>query len=297
MLGSGSKEVSIDITKEEYIKKGARIYQCINVLKTVIPLTVAGVIAKAKFPKVGTAAAGEMSSTFAIGILKTKSSIQFAKALYNPYITNKIDLVWNEISEHDLKQELKMLDVDNDKVFKDLDQQQKLIQQQIEIEIKKAEQEKERKRIELEKKDLEAKIAKIQTALALEKAFIQSLEKVVNSCGVAISKSSNSSEAITFSNIQPEFPGGLAAMNEFLSKNLAYPKKAMEEGIEGKVYIQFTVETDGSITNITVLKSDHQLLNQAAVDVISKMPKWNPATNEGNTVKVAHTLPINFVLD
>ncbi len=294
MLFKENKEVEIDIVNEENIKNGARIYQCINILKTVIPLTVSGVIAKAKFPKSGSSNAKEMSNTFAIGIYKTKSSIQFAKALYNPYETNKVTLVWNEVSEEYLKQELKILDVETDEVFKDLEQQEILIKKQIEIEIKKAEQEKERKRIEIEKKDLEAKIAKIQTALALEKAFIQTLENVVNSCGLATSNSTNLDAANSYFEVQPEFPGGQAALYDFLSKNLAFPKEAIEQGIEGKVYIQFTVETDGSITNITVLKSDHQLLNQAAVDVIRKMPKWGPATNEGSVIKVAHTLPINF---
>ncbi len=63
---------------------------------------------------------------------------------------------------------------------------------------------------------------------------------------------------------------------------------------EGKVHVQFTVETDGSITNITLLKTDHQLLNQAAIDVIRKMPKWNPASTNSTAIKSQFTLPINL---
>jgi TonB family protein len=285
LLGNNPLEKTIETGKEKNIK-GTKVYQLLNTLKTIIPLTIIGTISKAKFPRAGTTGANAMSNTFALGIQKENGKLYFAKENYNPYENSNVRLEWQEVSEDQLMEQLRELDGASSPLMKELKEQQNILNKQLKIESQKTE-------LKVEMDSIQSKIDNIEKALALERAFIQTLENVVNSCGVAISNETNS-EVISFSEIQPEFPGGQTALFEFLSKNIVYPKEALEQGIGGKVYVQFTVETDGSITNITVLKSDHQLLNQAAVDVIRKMPKWGPATNEGSVIKVAHTLPINF---
>ncbi|PKP46324.1 MAG: energy transducer TonB [Bacteroidetes bacterium HGW-Bacteroidetes-12] len=92
----------------------------------------------------------------------------------------------------------------------------------------------------------------------------------------------------------PEFPGGQEAMFKFLAKNIIYPKEAKEKGIEGKVYVNFTVNEDGSIGNVKVIRGVHPLLNNEAVRVIESFPKWTPGKQKGELVRVSYNLPITF---
>lgn len=94
----------------------------------------------------------------------------------------------------------------------------------------------------------------------------------------------------------PEFPGGMDALREFIQKNLQYPQLARENGIEGKVYVTFVVEPDGSITNIKVLRDIGGGCGAEAVRIVKLMPKWNPGTQRGKPVRVQFNLPIEFKL-
>ncbi len=95
---------------------------------------------------------------------------------------------------------------------------------------------------------------------------------------------------------KPSFPGGNNAMMIFLSKNIVYPKLANEVNITGKVYIEFTVEKDGSISNLIVLKGIGGGCEEEALRVIRMMPKWNCGKQNGIPVRVRLTLPIKFSL-
>ncbi len=94
-----------------------------------------------------------------------------------------------------------------------------------------------------------------------------------------------------------EFPGGQAKLYEFLRENIQYPKECIEKGIEGKVYVKFVVMKDGSISNITILKPAHKLLNEEAIRVVGLMPKWNPGQINDDVVNSFYTLPITFLVD
>ena len=93
------------------------------------------------------------------------------------------------------------------------------------------------------------------------------------------------------------FPGGQANLMKFLSENTKYPKKAEEEGVQGRVICQFELDEKGYISNIKVAKHIHPLLDAEAVRVISVMPRWIPAKQNGELVKIRYTLPITFRLD
>jgi protein TonB len=95
---------------------------------------------------------------------------------------------------------------------------------------------------------------------------------------------------------KPAFPGGEAAMYKWLSDNMNYPAAAAEEGVSGKVTVQFIVEKDGSITNVHVVRGKHPALDAEAKRVVSKMPKWTPGRNNGQPVRVTYNLPVNFQL-
>ena len=94
----------------------------------------------------------------------------------------------------------------------------------------------------------------------------------------------------------PEFPGGMDSLLAFLQRNIVYPELARENGIEGKVYVTFVVETDGSISNVKVLRDIGGGCGLEAVRVVKLMPKWKPGKQAGKAVRVQYNLPIYFVL-
>ena len=97
--------------------------------------------------------------------------------------------------------------------------------------------------------------------------------------------------------VMPEYPGGLAECMKFLSKNVRYPKKARENGTQGRVVVQFYVETDGSIDDIKIVNSVSWELNDEAKRVIKKMPKFKPGTIGGEPARMQSFLPIMFRLN
>lgn len=94
----------------------------------------------------------------------------------------------------------------------------------------------------------------------------------------------------------PEYPGGMQALFEYLSQNLKYPEDAKQQKVEGRVIAIFVVETDGSISNVEVVKPVFPSLDAEAVRVLSDMPKWKPGMQSGKVVRVKYTVPINFSL-
>lgn len=96
---------------------------------------------------------------------------------------------------------------------------------------------------------------------------------------------------------QAEFPGGFAAMNKFLSKNIKYPASAKRMGVEGKVFVKFIVDKEGAISSIEVIKGINADLDKEAVRVIKLMPPWKPGKQNGRSVKSQFVLPVYFKLD
>lgn len=94
----------------------------------------------------------------------------------------------------------------------------------------------------------------------------------------------------------PQFPGGLQELLKFLDKNLKYPPKAKENKIEGKVFVEITVDTNGKILNPKIIKSDNPLFNEEAIRLIKSMPKWIPGKRKGVPIKQRLTFPISFRL-
>lgn len=94
----------------------------------------------------------------------------------------------------------------------------------------------------------------------------------------------------------PQYPGGGDAMEQFINNNIKYPAEAKAQKIQGKVYIQFIVEKDGSISEVSVRRGAHKLLDSEAMRVVKLMPKWKPGSMRGKTVRVRYTLPITFSL-
>ena len=95
----------------------------------------------------------------------------------------------------------------------------------------------------------------------------------------------------------PEFPGGMPALMEYLKKEVRYPKKCREAGVEGRAIITFVVKKNGKVKDFEVARSSgNKLLDKEAMRVIKKMPKWKPGMHEGKNVNVMFALPISFKL-
>jgi periplasmic protein TonB len=94
----------------------------------------------------------------------------------------------------------------------------------------------------------------------------------------------------------PEFPGGAAALQRYLSSSVRYPVIAAENGIQGRVYIQFVINKLGEVTNAEVLRGVDPSLDREALRVVQAMPKWTPGKQRNRPVSVRYTVPINFVL-
>ena len=106
-------------------------------------------------------------------------------------------------------------------------------------------------------------------------------------------------EAIPFQLVEekPSFNGGDA--NEFskwVNSKLVYPEIAKENGVQGRVTLQFTVEADGRVTNVKVLRGVDDSLDKEAVRVVSSSPKWKPGKQRDRAVKVTYTFPVIFQL-
>lgn len=94
--------------------------------------------------------------------------------------------------------------------------------------------------------------------------------------------------------ILPVFKHG--PLNLWISQHIIYPESAFNNSIEGKVYVQFFINTDGSVSDPKILRGVCPVLDEEAKRVVLSMPPWEPGYQKGKRVRVSYTLPINFIL-
>ena len=94
----------------------------------------------------------------------------------------------------------------------------------------------------------------------------------------------------------PAYPGGDQKLMEYVAKNIKYPQIARETGIQGRVFVSFVVEPDGSVSNVKVLRGIGGGCDEEAMRVVKSMPKWKPGKQRGKAVRVSYMLPVNFKL-
>lgn len=114
---------------------------------------------------------------------------------------------------------------------------------------------------------------------------------------VAVDRLKDGEEVFITADEPPVFPGGVEAMMKYLNDSIVYPAKAKEKGISGTVVLQLTIARTGKITGIRVAYSVDSTLDAEAVRVVSKMPNWQPAKQNGKNVAVYFSLPVRFALD
>lgn len=115
-------------------------------------------------------------------------------------------------------------------------------------------------------------------------------------CSVSFENASLPMEQIPPIEVEPEYPGGEGEMAWFIQRNITYPKEAIANEEEGRVYIRFIVQTDGSLANFSVARGVSPFLDSEALRVCRLMPNWKPAMNKGEAVAVDVVIPIVFRL-
>ncbi len=103
-------------------------------------------------------------------------------------------------------------------------------------------------------------------------------------------------EIFTVVEEQPSYPGGEDARMRFLQENIKYPEEAKELNIDGRVFVTFVVETDGSITDVKIVRGIGAGCDEEAIRVVKSMPRWVPGKQRGTPVRVQFNLPIRFKL-
>ena len=97
--------------------------------------------------------------------------------------------------------------------------------------------------------------------------------------------------------VMPEYPGGPNALVKYVQNNLKYPESAKKNKQEGRVFVDFVVEKDGSISNVSVMRGVCEEIDNEAVRVVKTLPKFTPGMHGGKPVRVQYTLPIAFMLN
>ena len=140
------------------------------------------------------------------------------------------------------------------------------------------------------KKDKSSKKSRQEKKSKLGKTAI--IQLAVNSDSTESSKLFG--EAIE---VMASFPGGSVALMQYIKDNVRYPEECQEGAATGRVIVGFTVNEDGSLSDIKVMRSITPKLDKEAIRVVKSMPKWNPAKQNGKAVKTKYTVPVTFRLE
>lgn len=111
-----------------------------------------------------------------------------------------------------------------------------------------------------------------------------------------IEPNSKNNKTIFITEVLPEYPGGPTALKRDIANIIRYPRDAQIKRIQGKVIVQATIDTDGSVTDVKIARGVHYLLDKEAIRVVQSLPKFIPGTQDGKPVKVNYGFPINFEL-
>lgn len=132
--------------------------------------------------------------------------------------------------------------------------------------------------------------------LTLSSATVTKNESITPSEKVILTLQQKDNRVFTEVEQVPSFPGGLNKFYKFLQQNIKYPAEARQKKIQGKVFITFIIEKDGSFSNLRILRDLGYGCGAEALRVMKLSPKWNPGIQNGHKVRVQYTMPINFTL-
>jgi protein TonB len=121
----------------------------------------------------------------------------------------------------------------------------------------------------------------------------------VTSCGSTVKKEMQQGDIYDYVDEPAEFPGGMAALRQFLADNLKYPERPLKDSIEGKCYVKLLITDQGVVQNVKVTKGvpDYPEFDAEALRVMSLMPKWKPGRVNGKNVSSYYRIPVTFRLN
>ena len=119
---------------------------------------------------------------------------------------------------------------------------------------------------------------------------------IVAICMIACTQSAKSIMSYEEVEVKPEYPDGMGELGKLLNSNLKYPLISFENGVQGEVLVQFVIDKEGNVKEVTVFKGVDPYLDAEALRVIKMMPKWKPGKHEGKEVNVKCTIPVGFRL-
>lgn len=312
-LSINPKTTEINCEDKTPNNENTKIYQCINTLKTVIPLYIANNIARAKFPGKLSKGSKQMKNTYCIGIKKDGMTTKLAYQKYNPYKVDAIKLEWETIDNNQLIRKLKDLPGFNSNIIKDLKTQEKVIKRQLKVN-------RQRKALTNEINTKRTEVDNLRRDIEIENTFIKSLQRVINSCKTdeenlnvnIVTTPINSDEidnTVLYTDVekQPFYPMCLSSeydikqaascsyqkIQSFIKDGLIIPQSIIDQEISGKVLVSYTVSTLGFIEDVIIYKSLHPDIDQEAIRVVSLIPRMKPGVQNGEAVKVRYTLPIS----
>lgn len=123
---------------------------------------------------------------------------------------------------------------------------------------------------------------------------IENIRLAINSGNMNEENVGGTNTIVKNPDVAPSFPGGSSAMDAYILKNLVYPMVAFQNDITGIVNVRFVIETDGKLSGIVVQKGLGYGCDEAAIDLISRMPKWTPGRKGGVNVRCSVVLPLSF---
>ena len=129
----------------------------------------------------------------------------------------------------------------------------------------------------------------------IDRGMVTSTPRSVTRAGTPQTEE-KANEVLSTAEVAPQYPGGSAAMFKYISDNMQYPSQAEQNGVQGRVMVQFVVRKDGTITDVTVIRGVSEELDAEAVRLVKSMPKWIPGKQGGQVVNVSYTLPVMFRL-
>lgn len=157
--------------------------------------------------------------------------------------------------------------------------------------------------VPVEAKQISETIEIVEDDAEIEETIIMSDEdmgevvEIQNIENVVVEVPEEEEEIFQVVEAMPEFPGGTAELMKWLQKNIKYPTISQENGVQGRVIVQFVVNKDGSIVDPAVIRSVDPYLDKEALRVVKAMPKWKPGEQRGKAVRVKFTLPVQFRLN
>ena len=95
---------------------------------------------------------------------------------------------------------------------------------------------------------------------------------------------------------EPEYPGGIEALYNFMRENIRYPQEAKKLGIEGRVFVNFVIDTDGTVSEPRILRDIGGGCGEEVLRVVNMMPRWKPALHRGKPLRTRYNLPVSFTL-